>query len=148
MCTFSIQFSSVAQSCPTLCNPMDCSTPGLSVHHQRWFKDVERETRRLKMTHSLSWCMFRPGNFKTRPFEICSVHPMSSTSFLLKLMSIGSVMTSNHFILCCPLFLPPWIFPASEYFDERVSSLHQVAKLLDIQLQHHPFQWTFRTDFL
>ena len=27
-------FSSVAQSCPTLCDPMNCSTPGLSVHHQ------------------------------------------------------------------------------------------------------------------
>ena len=31
---FVIQFSSVAQSCPTLCNPMDCSTPGFPVHHQ------------------------------------------------------------------------------------------------------------------
>ena len=30
----SVQFSSVTQSCPTLCNPMDCSTPGLPVHHQ------------------------------------------------------------------------------------------------------------------
>ena len=29
-----IQFSSVAQSCLTLCDPMNCSTPGLSVHHQ------------------------------------------------------------------------------------------------------------------
>ena len=29
-----IQFSSVAQSCPTLCDPMNCSTPGLPVHHQ------------------------------------------------------------------------------------------------------------------
>ena len=28
------QFSLVAQLCPTLCNPMDCSTPGLPVHHQ------------------------------------------------------------------------------------------------------------------
>ena len=28
------QFSSVAQLCPTLCDPMDCSTPGLPVHHQ------------------------------------------------------------------------------------------------------------------
>ena len=26
--------SEAAQSCPTLCNPMNCSTPGLSVHHQ------------------------------------------------------------------------------------------------------------------
>ena len=29
-----IQFSSVAQSCPTLCDPMNCSTPGLPVHHE------------------------------------------------------------------------------------------------------------------
>ena len=28
------QFSSVAQSCPTPCNPMDCSTPGFPVNHQ------------------------------------------------------------------------------------------------------------------
>ena len=30
----SVQFSSVAQSCPTLCDPMNCSSPGLPVHHQ------------------------------------------------------------------------------------------------------------------
>ena len=30
----SAQFSSVAQSCPTLCDPKNCSTPGLPVHHQ------------------------------------------------------------------------------------------------------------------
>ena len=29
-----IQFSSVTQSCPTLCAPTDCSTPGLPVHHK------------------------------------------------------------------------------------------------------------------
>ena len=32
--TLSVQFSSVAQSCPTLCNPMNSSTPGLPVQHQ------------------------------------------------------------------------------------------------------------------
>ena len=32
--SFSVQFSSVAQACPTLCDPMDCSTPGFPVHHQ------------------------------------------------------------------------------------------------------------------
>ena len=32
--TVSHQLSSVALSCPTLCNPMDCSTPGLPVYHQ------------------------------------------------------------------------------------------------------------------
>ena len=30
----SVQFSSVARLCPTLCDPMNCSTPGLPVHHQ------------------------------------------------------------------------------------------------------------------
>ena len=30
------QFSSVAQLCLTLCDPMDCSTPGLPIHHQHW----------------------------------------------------------------------------------------------------------------
>ena len=39
-----IQLSSVAQSCPTLCDPMDCSTPGLAVHHQ---------LRALAQTHVL-----------------------------------------------------------------------------------------------
>ena len=31
---YSLQFSSVTQSCPTLCNPMDCSITGFPVHHQ------------------------------------------------------------------------------------------------------------------
>ena len=30
----SVQFSSVTQSCPTLCDPMDCNTPSFPVHHQ------------------------------------------------------------------------------------------------------------------
>ena len=34
LCKLSVQFSSVTQLCPTLCNPVDCSTPGLPVHHQ------------------------------------------------------------------------------------------------------------------
>ena len=33
-CFISVQFSSVAQSCPILCDPIDCSTPGVPVHHQ------------------------------------------------------------------------------------------------------------------
>ena len=54
---FSVQFSSVAQSCPTLCDPMDCSTPGLPVHgqlleftqtHVRWVSDA------IQPSHPLS----------------------------------------------------------------------------------------------
>ena len=34
VCVCVFQFSSVDQSCPTLCDRMDCSTPGFPVHHQ------------------------------------------------------------------------------------------------------------------
>ena len=49
---------------------------------------------------------------------------------LLKLMSIESMMPSNHFILCQPFLLLPSVFPSI-----RVSS-HHVAKVLELQLQH------------
>ena len=42
---------------------------------------------------------------------------------LLKLMSIESVMPSNHLILCCPLLLPPSIFPSIGFFSNE-SVLH------------------------
>ena len=53
----SVQFSSIAQPCPTLCDHMNCSTPGLPVHHQllestlthvRWVSDV------IQPSHPLS----------------------------------------------------------------------------------------------
>ena len=50
---------------------------------------------------------------------------MSNTNYqsLLKLMSIESVMPSNHFILCCPLLLLPSIFPSIRTFSNE-SVLH------------------------
>ena len=66
----SFQFSSVAQSCPTLCDPMNCNTPGIT-------------------------------NSRSPP----------------KLMSIESVMPSNHLILCHALLLLPSIFPSIRVFS-------------------------------
>ena len=68
------QFSSVIQSCLTLCYPRDCSMPGFPVTN--------------------SWS-------------------------LLKLMSIESVMPSNHLILCHPLLLLPSIFPSIRDFSNE-----------------------------
>ena len=69
--------------------------------------------------------------------------PSPSPGSLFQLMSIESVMLSNHLILCCPLAFNP-----SQHQDlfQWVSSLHQVAKVLE--LQHQSFQWIFRIDFL
>ena len=55
----------------------------------------------------------------------------NSQSFL-KLMSIESVMPSNHLILCCPLLLLPSIFPSIRVFSKWISSSHQVAKVLRV----------------
>ena len=64
----------------------------------------------------------------------------------LRLTFIESVMPSSHLILCHPLLLLPSIFPSIRLFFQWVSSLHQVAKVLEFQLQHQSFQWTPRTD--
>ena len=66
----------------------------------------------------------------------------------LRLTSIELVMPSSHLILCRPLLLLPSIFPSIRVFFKWVSSSHQVAKVLECQLQHQSFQWIFRTDFL
>ena len=66
---------------------------------------------------------------------------------LLKLTSIELVMPSNHLILCHPLLLLPSIFLSIRVFSNE-SALHQVAKVLELQLQHQSFQWTPRTDLL
>ena len=51
----------------------------------------------------------------------------------LRFMSIESVMPSSHLILCYPFLLLPSIFPSVRVFFKWVSSLHQVAKVLEFQ---------------
>ena len=71
---------------------------------------------------------------------------ITNTQSLLKLISIESVMPSNHLILCHPLLFPPSKIPGIRVYSS--DSSHQVAKLLELQLQHQSFQWIFRIDFL
>ena len=101
-----IQFSSVAQSCLTLCDPMNCSTPGFPVHHQ---------LLEFTQTH-VHW--------------------------------VGDAIQPSY-----PLLSPsPPAFNLSQHqgLFKWVSSLHQVAKVLELQLQlqHQSFQGIFQTDFL
>ena len=64
---------------------------------------------------------------------------ITNSRSLLKLMSMESVMPSNHLILCRP---PSPGFNLSQHqgLFQRVSSLHQVAKVSEFQLQHQSFQ--------
>ena len=66
---------------------------------------------------------------------------------LLKLMSIESEMPSNHLILCRHFLLLPPMFSQHQDLFKSVSSSHQVAKILEFQLQYQSFQWISGTDF-
>ena len=66
---------------------------------------------------------------------------------LPKLMSIESVMPSNHLILCYPL-LAPSIFPNIRVFSNESALCIKWPKYWSFQLQHQSFQWTPRTDLL
>ena len=99
----SAQLSSVAQLCPTLCDPVDCSMPGFPVLYQ---------LPELAQTH---------------------VHQVSDA------------IQPSH-----PLLSPSPVFNLSQHQDlfKWVSSSHQVAIVLELQLQRQFFQWIFRADFL
>ena len=73
---------------------------------------------------------------------------ITNSQSLLKLMSTELVMPSNHLILCHPLLLLSSVFSSIKVFSNEIISLHQVAKVLEFQLQHQSFQWIFKTDFL
>ena len=73
---------------------------------------------------------------------------ITNSRSLLKLMSIESVMPSSHLILCCPLLLLPPSPSQHQGFFQWVNSSHEVAKVLEFQLQHQSFQWIPRTDLL
>ena len=99
---FSQLVSSVAQSCPTLCDPMNRSTPGLPVH------------------------------YKLPEFTQTHAHRVSD-----------AIQPSHSLSSPSPLAPNP-----SQHQDlfQWVNSSHQVAKVLEFQLQHQSFQWTPRTD--
>ena len=103
LAVLALQFSSVAQSCPTLCDPM-CSTPGLPVHHQ---------LPEFTQTH-----VHRVGDATQSSHHLSSPSP-------------PALNLSQH-----------------QGLFKWVRSLHQVAKVLEFQLQHQSSQWIFRTDFL
>ena len=100
----SVQFSSVAQSCPTLCDPMDYSMLGFPVLH----------------------CLLEYGQTHDHWVSdaIQPSHPLSS-------LSPPALNLSQH-----------------QGLFKWVSSSHQVAKVLEFQLQHHSFQRIPRPDLL
>ena len=100
--------SSVSQSCPTLCNPMNHSIPGLHP--------------------------FSPRHHQLPEFTQTHVHWVSD-----------AIQPSHPLLSPCP---PALNLSQHQGLFKWVSSSHQVAKLLEFQLQHQSFQWTLSTNLL
>ena len=81
------------------------------------------------------WIFATPRNTATR---LPCTSPTSGT--FLKLMSSELTMQSNHLILHRPLLQLPSILPSVRVFSNESVSLHQVAKVLEFQLQHQSFK--------
>ena len=65
----------------------------------------------------------------------------------LRLMFIRSVMPPNNFIFCLPDLPSAFNLSLHQGLFSWVSSWHQLAKVLEVQLQHQSSQWIFRTYF-
>ena len=122
----SVQFSSVTQSCPTLCDPMNCSMPGLPVHHQ---------LPELTQSH-----VHRVGDAIQPP------HPLSRPLLLPPSIFPSIRIFSNESVLCIR-WPKSWSFsfsisPSSEY-SGLISFRMDWLNLLAVQgtlknlLQHH-----------
>ena len=81
----------------------------------------------------------------------CSMPGFPVLHHLLELAQIHVHWVSNVIQPSHPLLYPSYpVFNLSQHqgFFKWVSSLYQVAKILELQLQYQPFHWIFRTDFL
>ena len=102
-----IQFSPVAQSCPTFCNSMDCRTPGLPVHHQ---------LPEFTQTH-VHWVGVHTH---THTRTHTHTHTHIYICLLCKLMSIESVYTHTHTHTHTYICLSVCLSPASVFLGSSV----------------------------
>ena len=121
----SVQFSSVAQLCLTLCNPMECSMPGLPVHHQ---------LREFTQTH-IHWV----GDAIQPSHPLSSLSPPPSIFPSIRVFSNESVLHIRWPKYCSFSFS---IIPSNEYsglisFRMNCLALLAVQGTLKSLLQHH-----------
>ena len=128
MCVCVCVCTLVAQLCPTLCDPMDCSPPGSSVHgilQARILEWVAISFSTSGVSQFSSVQLLSHVRLFATPWTAARQASLSVTNSqsLFKLMSIESVMPYNNLILCHPLVLPPSIFPSIRVFSYE-SALH------------------------
>ena len=170
--------SEVAQSCPTLCHPVDCSLLGSSIHAilqariLEWaaisFTRGSSQPRDwTRVSHIAGRCFtlwatrvvityFQFNSVPQSCPTLCDPVDCSMPGFpvhhqLLELAQAHVYQISDAIQPSHPLSSPSSpAFNLSQHqgLFKWVSSSHQVAKVLEFQLHHQSFQWIFRTDLL
>ena len=122
---FALQFSSVTQSCPTLCNPMNSSTPGLPVHHH---------LPEFTQTH-VHWVGDAPAiSSSVVPFSSCPQSLPASGSFpMCQLFAWGSQSTGVSALASSPSKEIPGLIS----FRMHWLDLLAIQGTLKSLLQHH-----------
>ena len=100
----SIQFSSFTQSCPTLCDPMDCSTPGFTVYHQL-LELTQAHVHWVSDTIQPSYPLVIPFSFCLQSFPVSGSFPMSRL-----FTSGGQSIIASASSLVLPMSIQSW-FP-------------------------------------
>ena len=149
----SVQFSSVAQLCPTLCDPMDCSTSGLPVYHQLpeftqahvlWVDDAIQPSHPLLSPSPPAFILsqhqglfqwvsfFASGGQSTGVSASTSVLPKNTQDWSPSLVQFSSVQLSLtiYFTIVISLYLAP----SSPSLDEKTEAQvkrSEVASLIE-----------------
>ena len=116
----SVQFSSVPQSCPTLCDPMDCSMPGFPVHHQL----PELTQTHVMPPNHLIICrpLLQPSIFPSiRVFSVSQFFTSGDQSIVVSASASSSVLSMNSQDWF-PLGLTGWISLQSKGLSRVFSS--------------------------
>ena len=127
----SVQFSSFAQSCPTLCDPMNCSTPGLPVHHQLLEftqTHIHRVSDAIQPSHPLS----SPSPPAPNPSQHQSlfqwVNSSHDTTWYLPFLWNSSL---ENLICSCVIYMLVWSLDSCMHFNSWIFSEPGVLTLLD-----------------
>ena len=125
--------SEVAQLCPTLSNPMECSPPGSSIHGIFQARVLEWGAIAFSDVYICMDIVVVQSTSRTATHQVSLFSAIFWRLFIFMLIDL--VRLSNHLFLCHPLLLLPSIFPDIRVFFQWAGSSHQVAKVLEFQQQ-------------
>ena len=114
-------------------NPIQYSCLGIPINRGAWWAIVQGVAKESDTVQSSSVAQSCPT---LRPHEPQHTRPPCPPPT----PGVHPVMLSKHLIFCRPLLLLPSIFPSIRVFSNESSSSHQVAKVLEFQLQNQSLQ--------